>query len=235
MRVLVLWSAPRCRSTAFERMMRQRGDFAIVHEPFSHLADYGSAIVDDREIRSAAQLLDALRDPAEPTFIKDTTDFHYPHVLADRDFLRRATHSFMIRHPREAIASHAKLNPDLGRDEVGFAWLWEIFAAVLDATGVEPAVIDSGDLVNRPADTVAGYCERVGIPYRPDALRWDAGMAPGWQRSRRWHVSTSASTAFAPSPAHDDVSVAGSPVLAGHLSYHLPYYERLRAHRLLLG
>jgi hypothetical protein len=33
--VLMLWSSPRSRSTAFFRMMAERGDFTAVHEPFS--------------------------------------------------------------------------------------------------------------------------------------------------------------------------------------------------------
>ena len=49
---LALWSAPRSRSTAFERMMRARGDFTVLHEPFSHLANYGSTTVDDEVISS---------------------------------------------------------------------------------------------------------------------------------------------------------------------------------------
>ena len=33
-RMLVLWATPRSTSTAFEWMMRQRGDFRCLHEPF---------------------------------------------------------------------------------------------------------------------------------------------------------------------------------------------------------
>ena len=39
----MLWSAPRSRSTAFFRMMIERGDFTGVHEPFSYLAEFGYA------------------------------------------------------------------------------------------------------------------------------------------------------------------------------------------------
>jgi hypothetical protein len=38
---LMLWSAPRSRSTAFFRTMAERGDFTAVHEPFSYLVMYG--------------------------------------------------------------------------------------------------------------------------------------------------------------------------------------------------
>ena len=31
-----LWSIPRSVSTGFERMMMERGDFKVIHEPFSY-------------------------------------------------------------------------------------------------------------------------------------------------------------------------------------------------------
>ena len=33
-KILALWAVPRSTSTAFERMMRERGDFWVVDEPF---------------------------------------------------------------------------------------------------------------------------------------------------------------------------------------------------------
>jgi|GEM_PF-150703 len=231
-RVLALWSAPRSRSTAFERMMRQRGDFTVLHEPFSHLVNYGSTVVAGREIRTEPDLLRALRDVRGPVFFKDTTDFYYPQLLRDQQFLREATHTFLIRHPREAIASHFALHPGLGRDEIGFGWLHEIFTAVAEASGTVPVVVDSDDLVAEPAAVVERYCSLVGIPYRPEALTWQSGMAPGWERSARWHQSTSASTTFAPAARQYEVSVESSPLLAEYLRYHLPFYEQLHRCRL---
>jgi hypothetical protein len=38
---LMLWRVPRSRSTAFFRMMAERGDFTVVHEPFSYLVMHG--------------------------------------------------------------------------------------------------------------------------------------------------------------------------------------------------
>ena len=35
--ILALWAVPRSTSTAFERMMRQRGDHDCVHEPFGEV------------------------------------------------------------------------------------------------------------------------------------------------------------------------------------------------------
>ncbi len=47
-RIIALWAAPRSVSTAFERMMMERGDHAVVHEPFSAHYYLSSARTSDR-------------------------------------------------------------------------------------------------------------------------------------------------------------------------------------------
>ncbi|MET8249449.1 sulfotransferase family protein [Streptomyces sp. NPDC005202] len=229
--VLAMWSAPRCRSTAFARMMTERGDRVVVHEPFSRVVDFGEVEVADRIARDEQDVLAALRAIAtrKPVFFKDTTDFHYPALLTDEDFLSAATHTFIIRDPAEAIASHHALNPNLGRDEIGFARLHEIFTAVQAATGTTPVVIDSDDLLDRPAETVRAYCAAVGIPFLPDALSWEPGMRSEWQSTSKWHKSTSQTAGFTRSRSDGAEAVAADPVLRAYRDYHLPYYEKLRA------
>jgi hypothetical protein len=48
--MLMLWSAPRSRSTAFYRMMTERGDFTAVQEPFSHVAVFGHVEISGRPL-----------------------------------------------------------------------------------------------------------------------------------------------------------------------------------------
>lgn len=230
--LLALWSAPRCRSTAFERMMKERGDFEVLHEPFSHLADFGETVVNGRTVRDEPSLVDALMSARGRVFFKDTTDFRYSHILTHTAFLRGAVHTFIIRDPREVIASHAALNPRPTRDEIGFSRLAEIFDAVYAATGQQPIVIDSDDLVDRPEATVAAYCARVGIAFDPSVLTWDAAEQPEWQRTGRWHRQASISTGFSRTYErnHTDVRLTGP--LGDYYAYHLPYYERLRSHHM---
>jgi len=49
----MLWGTPRSRSTAFFRMMAERGDFTVVHEPFSYLAEFGYTDVAGERVTSA--------------------------------------------------------------------------------------------------------------------------------------------------------------------------------------
>jgi sulfotransferase family protein len=229
--ILALWSAPRSRSTAFARMMAERGDYRMLHEPFSHVMNFGESEVGGRVARSEAELIPALWKLAEdgPLFFKDTTDFYYPRLLADRAFLAGPVHTFLIRHPAEAIASHYALHPRLQRDEIGFAWLAEIYDAVASAAGVPPVVIDAADLIAAPAATVRAYCHEVGIPFLPGALSWRPGMHQAWERTSRWHERASLTTEFVATEPPGAQAVAADPVLSGYLDYHLPHYQRLRA------
>jgi hypothetical protein len=233
--IVALWSAPRSRSTAFARMMAERGDYTVLHEPFSHVMNFGESQVGDQLVRSERELIPALLRLARggPCFFKDTTDFHYPQLLADQAFLQAVVHTFLIRHPAEAIASHYALHPGLQRDEIGFAWLAEIYDAVVRATGQQPVIIDSADLVARPHETVAAYCQAVGIPFDPDALSWQPKMDAAWQRTAKWHEAAGRTAGFVRADktrgrkaSWDEVKE--NPVLAGYLDYHLPFYEKLR-------
>ncbi|MFF3501540.1 sulfotransferase family protein [Streptomyces sp. NPDC003247] len=232
-RILALWSAPRSRSTAFLRMMAERGDRTVLHEPFSQLLDFGTTEVAGREVHSESALIAAIREESEKgaVFFKDTTDFWYGELLADTAFLRDATHTFILRHPAEAIASHFALNPNLQRDEIGFARLAEIYDAVHTATGTDPVVIDSADLVTAPAATVRAYCDAVGLPFVPEAVSWDPRMLPDWQRTSRWHEHTGRTTGFTDLATRYEHTVDNHPLLAEYLRFHLPYYQRLYERR----
>jgi hypothetical protein len=218
-------------------MMAERGDYFVLHEPFSHVADFGSAIVGDRVVYREDELIAALRDLATRTtvFFKDTTDFRYPGVLADQAFLADATHTFLIRHPAETIPSHFALNPNLGRDDIGFGRLADIYEAVVRRTGAAPVVVDSADLIANPAATIQEYCRRVGISFLPKALSWQPGMCDEWRKTGEWHEATSRTRTFsATTPAYRN-TVHNNPVLAEYLDYHLPYYRKLRRHRMVVN
>lgn len=97
--------------------------------------------------RSTADLIGALGSLARRgrVFAKETTGRRYPEVLADRQFLAEgARHTFLIRHPRETIASRYALDPGAGLEKFGFESQHEIFTEVRRLGRREPVVIDSG-------------------------------------------------------------------------------------------
>jgi hypothetical protein len=207
----------------------------VVHEPFSYLAELGYADVGGERVTSAADLIGALGALAHRgrVFVKETTGRRYPEVLAEPQFLAEGTrHTFLIRHPRETIASRYALDSGAGLDKVGFESQFEIFTEISRLARQSPAVIDSDDLITRPAAIVQAWCSRVGIDFRPDALSWPPADRPEWQQSRRWHAEAAASTGFARMSAGPAVDVERDPTLSGYLRHHLPFDERLHARRL---
>ncbi|MGH3164925.1 MAG: sulfotransferase family protein [Trebonia sp.] len=225
---LMLWSAPRSRSTAFFRMMAERGDFTVVHEPFSYLGEFGHTDVGGTRVSSAAELLGALRGFPGPVFAKETTGHRYPEVVADPAFLSGMTHTFLIRDPRETIPSYLNLYPGAPVEKIGYESLHEIYTAVTRLTEREPVVIDAGDLMRNPAGTVAAYCAGAGIPFIPEALTWEPAQRPEWQPSRRWHEAVAASSGLGTASVSSPDPGPG-PAVSAYLRHHLPYYEALRA------
>ncbi|MFJ3928560.1 sulfotransferase family protein [Streptomyces sp. NPDC090022] len=236
--VIALWSAPRSRSTAFLRMMMGRGDVVSLHEPFSRLADFGDAEIGDTVVHSESELIAEIRRLGESAtvFFKDTTDFRYPGVLADTDFLRDVRHTFIIRNPADVIASHFALNPELSAEDVGFSRLHELYEAVERAQGgVPPVVVDSDALLERPEDTVRAYCARTGLPYAAGSLTWSPGMPEDFKLTERWHVDAGESSGFERRERTYADTVDNNDLLRGFYEDQLPFYTRLYERRLVLG
>jgi hypothetical protein len=234
MPVFALWSAPRARSTAFFRSMLERGDLIALHEPFCNLTCFGETDVDGRTFDSAVSLLAWLRDETNDVtvFLKDTTDYRHREVLADRRFLAEGQHVLLIRRPEEIAASYYALYPDMSINAIGLQALHELHAAVRDAGGNPPVVIDSDDLVARPEATMAAYCATVGLPFIPRALRWEPGERSEWRRSARWHADVSASSGLEGRERVYTHTVENTDELARFAAHHQPFYEQLHAERL---
>ena len=237
MPMLMLWSAPRSRSTAFYRMMIERGDFTGVHEPFSYVTVFGNAEISGRPLATVPEVIAELRSLAATrhVFIKDTTDRRHPGVLADRRFLGEdAQHTFLIRHPRETIRSYLAVRRNPRIHEIGLEAQYEVYTKVSRLTGRDPLIVDADDLMNRPADTIKAYCAHVGIDFRPHALSWRPSERPEWQPFRHWFTGVAASSGLAEVPSRRRLDVEQHPMLGTYLEYHLPFYQKLYQRRLMV-
>jgi hypothetical protein len=214
--------------------MAERGDLTVLHEPFGNLKNYGETDAGGEVFGSAAALLAWLRGEARhrDVFLKDTMDNQYDDVLADRRFLAGARHAFLIRRPEEIAASYYALFPSMTINAIGMERLCGMQAAIGDAGGNPPVVIDSDDLVARPAATMAAYCTAVGLPFDSGALTWEPGEQAAWQRSAVWHTDASSSSGFERRARTYQYTVENSGQLARYAAHHRPFYEQLFAQRL---
>ena len=227
--LLFLWSPPRSLSTAFLRMMIERGDHEVIHEPFSSIVVQGHVTIGDRTATSHDELLKLLAERAADrrVFVKETTEYDYLTTGGDR-IPEQGLHTFIVRDPRSVIASHYAMNPEVTCAEVGYQHQVELARLAWD-TDDRPIVVEAEHLVSDPVSAIAAYCERVGIPFVESALSWAPQDHRAWSRTRQWHQDAARSNGFRPPHHAYERTVDNTPLLAGYYRHHLPYYEFLRA------
>ena len=241
-KILVLWATPRSTSTAFEWMMRMRGDHTCFHEPFGEPWYQGEAPLWPRlkpdSPRTPGLTFDSVWETLQtaarqgPVFSKD-----FPHYVSHRwsdDFLAHFRHSFLIRDPAKVATSMYKHWPDFVLQETGFVEQRQLFDRLCDREGTAPPVIDSDDLLEDPEGIVAAYCAAVGLPFLPEALSWEPGEREevSWYDGGSWHGNLRESDGLKPQPRrYIDISEAPDRVKEIYDTV-LQHYQRLHAHRL---
>ena len=237
--VIPLWSVPRSVSTGFERMMMERGDFKVIHEPFSYFfyakEQAAAAVgmnVDPEHPQDFPDILAHILSEAEkaPVFFKDMG--YHVSSRADQEFLSKFVNTFIIRDPAIALVSHQKMNPEFTLVEAGYEELHKLFEMVVDMTGEIPAVVDGEDLIEDPYGVIEGYCEAVGIPFMPEALSWSAEFKPEWKSWEEWHLDAAKSTGFIKDMEPFDFTVRDVPRLSEMYEECWPLYEALYKHRI---
>ncbi len=239
---LTLWATPRSTSTAFEWMMRERGDFTCFHEPWNELYYYGEDRVSTRDADVAArsghtyeatwQELSSLAS-TKGVFVKDFV-YSVEHTLTD-EMLSTMTHSFLIRDPERVVQGLAKHWPDCTWEEVGFESLHRLFHRIADRDGKAPPVITSNALLDDPSGTTAAYCDAVGIPFVSEALEWEAGERSevSWynEGTGAWHDNLRQSTGIQ-KPKTSYRPLSETPRLHELYERALPLFTDMAAHAI---
>ena len=242
-RIIALWAVPRSTSTAFEWMMRQRGDLDCLHEPFGEAWYQGEAPLWPRfkpgdKTTPGLTLESAWEDirrraRSGPVFIKD-----FPHYICDMwdaQFLSCFTHAFLIRDPAKTLTSIYDKWPDFDEREVGFAEQRALFDLVAELDGKPPPVIDSDDLLENPRAMTEAFCAAVDIPFIESALRWEKGGDPSahsWWDGGSFHANLAQSTGLTPQK-RQYVDLRKTPARVQQLHRRLlPHYLHLHRHRI---
>ena len=245
-KIVALWAVPRSTSTAFEWMMRQRGDLDCLHEPFGEAWYQGEEPLWQRykpgEVTTPGLTLESVwadiqqRASEGPVFLKDFP--HYINHMWTPDFLSNFTHAFLIRDPAKTISSMFDKWPDFHEGEVGFPEqraLFDLLTALND--GTPPPVIDSDDLLEDPVQMTAKFCNRVGIPFIKEALTWEPGGNPSehsWWDGGSFHANLAQSTGLTPQ-VRKYVEVKDSPERVQQVHRRMkPHYDHLHQHRIRL-
>ncbi|MCP5075852.1 MAG: sulfotransferase family protein [Rhodobacteraceae bacterium] len=242
-KIIALWAVPRSTSTAFEWMMRQRGDLECLHEPFGEAWYQGEAPLWQRfkpgDKTTPGLTLDSVwqdlqtRAAKGPIFLKDFP--HYISHMWDADFLSHFTHAFLIRNPAKTITSIYAKWPDFDEGEVGFPEQRALFDLLWALNGTPPPVIDSDDLLEKPHNMTKAFCSAVGIPFLPEALSWKPGGNPSehsWWDGGSFHANLANSTGLTPQKRRY-VDLENTPQRVQQVHRRMkPHYDHLYAHRL---
>jgi len=155
---------------------------------------------------------------------------HMTHHLlpqVERTAFAGLRHAFLIRDPRQLLASYARVRSAPTLADLGLAQQAEIFATF------GGPVIDSADILRDPRATLEALCDALDIGFDPAMLSWPAGPRTTdgvW--GRYWYDSVWRSTGFGPYRVYRDDDL--SPELEALAAACQPFYQELAAHRLRL-
>ena len=236
---IAMWSGPRNISTAMMRAWGNRADTFVIDEPFyayylsatgkKHLAAdevIASGETDWRKI--VAQLTGPIPNGKRIFFQKQMAH----HLLLDvgREWLSAVTNCFLIRDPREVIASYVKKRDDPALQDLGFTQQLEIFDFVRTRVKATPPVLDAKDVLENPGRMLRLLCEAVGVDFNESMLSWPPGLRQtdgSW--AEHWYGEVAKTTSFQPYRRSQAKVPAHLEEIYGHCC---KLYERLYEYRL---
>jgi hypothetical protein len=236
---IAMWSGPRNISTAMMRSFENRGDCAVVDEPFyahylhetqsDHPGRDEVIAAGETDWRSVVSMLTGTVPSDAPVFYqKHMTHHMLPHI--GKDWFADVTHVFLIRDPREVLASYLKSRPRATAEDIGVPQESALYDEVCERTGATPPVIDADAFLKRPEAHLRALCDALGIPFTPRMLTWPAGPRDSdgvW--APYWYDAVLKSSGFEPWRERE------RPVSSGHralIDQCMPHYEALFARRL---
>lgn len=201
--VINLIATPRNISTGIMYSFAQRTDLRVMDEPwYAYWLLFSGADHPGREETLQTQpqnhdsVMQWVMEEAQQTphlFIKNMAK-HLDGL--DTQFLSGFKNLFLIRDPKQLIASFAAVIPNPPESEIGLKGQYKLFREVLDR-GETPLVLDSGDLLNNPDGVMQAVCEALALPWQPAMLKWKAGPRPEdgiW--AKYWYANVHRSTGF---------------------------------------
>lgn len=210
---LAMWSGPRNISTAMMRAWENRGDCAVVDEPlYAHYLAHTGLDHPGREQVIAAGESDWRRVAAFLTgpvpggqaifYQKHMTHHLLPGV--GRGWLAQLAHVFLIRDPREVLASYVKSRPHVTAEDIGVLQELEIFEYLSVGAGRPPPVIDAGEFLAAPEAQLRALCAHLGVTFTQRMLRWPPGPRTSdgvW--APYWYAKVLESTSFETRPTRE--------------------------------
>ena len=150
-----------------------------------------------QEIKSSPLSADLLEDCLKLSLLPEI----------EREWLDRVMNVFLIREPREVVASFTKVAGVPTLEQTGLPQQWDLFTWLRARTGRVPPVIDARDVLQDPPRMLQRLCEAVDVPFDPAMLSWPPGPRDTdgvW--AKHWYGALVTSTSFQPyQPKHEPI------------------------------
>jgi len=197
-----LISGPRNISTALMYSFAQRPDTHVLDEPFYafYLQTSGVNHPGKEEVLNSqpADEFEVARNIFQPgehevLFIKNMA--HHLEIM-DQGFLEKVTNVFLIRNPRQILASYSQVIETPTLRDIGVEYQFNLFNRLREQ-GQLPVVVDSGLILNNPQSVLIQLCQRVDIPFLKAMLQWQPGAKSFdgvW--AKYWYSNVHKSTGF---------------------------------------
>lgn len=236
---IAMWSGPRNISTALMRSWEQRPDTYVCDEPLyahylkvtgvDHPARDEIIAHHESDWRKVATWLTGPIPNGRSVFYQKHMAHHLLPEIS-RDWLGMLTHCFLIRDPREMLASLLRVYPAAGLPDTGLPQQAELFQCECERLGHAPPVLDARDVLLAPRAALSRLCERLSLSFHDDMLRWPPGRRETdgiW--APHWYAAVEQSTGFEPYRARTELPGSEHASLLDDCTR---LYETMYQHRL---
>nr|XP_006814473.1 PREDICTED: branched-chain-amino-acid aminotransferase-like protein 1-like [Saccoglossus kowalevskii] len=250
-RRVAIWTHQRTTSTALLQCFAGRENIKTFMEPYAvpfieewkHCLEDNPTYVNSR-YKEVKTMLESDYPGSTLIVFKDMADF----IVGRYDKIPEGyTHTFLIREPTQSISSFWRATINTGRTSFPRRYSYGSIKPVLDlydyfAKQNQPCIIiDAHDLSHFPEIVLKQFCQKIGVTFSDDMLRWKSQNIGDWdpflkyrKECNIWFGSALESTSFHPLPTKDtpiDLSVIPEKYISA-LEESKPIYDVLFAKRI---
>jgi len=199
-----LISGPRNISTALMYSFGNRADCAIVDEPMYGVYLSTHDVQHPGREETLASLSQDMKSVKENVIFGDYQEdllflknMAHHFIGVEHDFIYNLHNLFLIRKPKQLIASFAQVIPNPTMQDIGLEKEYALFADLLQNGKHKPLVLDSGLLLDKPESIIKSLCSNLKIPFSDSMLQWKAGPRKEdgiW--AKYWYANVHKSTGF---------------------------------------
>ncbi len=183
--IINLISSPRNISTALMYSFAQRNDTKVMDEPLygyylkkTGIDHPGGAETIASMSSNPSEIINQISNLADEHHLVFVKNMAHHHTGFDWKYLNDHHCVFLIRDPKQLIASFAQVIEHPTIDDIGLKHEFELFEYCQENSKHSPIIIDSNDLLIDPKAYLTQLCEQLKIPFTSKMLSWKKGPIP---------------------------------------------------------